>query len=393
MYEKAKKELESIKKEKVGKVNSRSLLIRFNLFFFVFSVVPLGVLGYFFYQYLNKGRIDFSDTQLSILVLLVGAGCIIGFFGVRNSLMKLVSLSQKLRESLLGEMDSKTVLELAKEEGEVAELAKVFGEVMSRLEQNVTKLKETKATLHKILSRSGKTLASVENFELLIKLTLENTVEALLAKKGVIYSYKEDKNELALKTCVGVEKEEIPKKVGIGDGSLGWVAKEKKPLFVPFLEEKKGEAGLFSPPLICAPLVSRDKLWGVILVSGRKTEDNFSEDEMKILSNLATQIAISLENSSLNVDIERTYFETMTALALTVEAKDPYSRGHSDRVSDFSVKIAEKLGLSKYKCDILRDAGKLHDIGKIGIMDNVLKKDGGLSKDEVEIMHRHPALG
>ncbi len=394
---KEKEKFEQIKKENLkkntGKISSKSLLVRFNFFFFVFSIIPLGVLGYFFYQYLNNRSIDLTDTQVIFLISLVGTGCIVGFFGVRNSLIKLVLLSNKLRETLLGKMDTRTILELAKEEGEVAELAKVFGEVMGRLEKNVEKLRETKATLHKILSRAGKTIASVENFELLIKLTLENAVEALLASRGVIYSFREDKAELELKACVGIDQRNVPRKVALGEGSLGWVAKEKKPLFVPYLEERKVDQGLFSPPLICSPLISRDKLLGVILVSGRKTDDNFSEDELRLLSNLATQIAVSLENAKLNTDIEKTYFETMSALALTVEAKDPYSRGHSERVADFSVRIAEQLDLDKKERDNLRDAGRLHDLGKIGILDNVLKKKGGLSEDETIIMEKHPLVG
>jgi len=382
------------KKSKFKNINSRSLIVRFNLFFFVFSVIPLGLLGYFFYSYLNGKPLEFSNNQIVLLALLVGAGCITGFFGVRNSLMKLVLLSKKLKESLLGNMDKESFLELVKEEGEIAELAKSFGDMMARLESNIKELKATKTILYRVLSGVGKTITSVGNFDLLIELVLETTVEALLAKRGAIYVLDEDTNVLSRKVVSGSDIEDAPLEVKIGEGSIGWVAKERKPLFVPVLEsENEKKVGFFSPPLICVPLVLRDKMWGVILLSGKKYGDNFSEDEMRILSNLAGQIAVSLENARLSKNIEQTYFETISALALAVEAKDPYSRGHSDRVSNFSSRIAVKLGLDKKDVDVIKRAASLHDVGKIGIGDDILKKAGRLDDEEMNIMRSHSIVG
>ena len=383
-----------VKKSKSKNINSRSLVVRFNIFFFVFSVIPLCLLGYFFYSYLNGRPLIFTDNQLILLAFLVGAGCITGFFGVRNALMKLVLLSRKLKESLLGNMDKESFLELVKEEGEIAELAKSFGDMMSRLESNIKELKATKSTLYRVLSGVGKTITSVENFELLIKLVLETTVEALLAKREALYVFDRDTGFLHRQAVSGSDIEDIPLEVKIGEGTVGWVAKERRPLFVPLLDDDKGKApGLFSPPLICVPLVLRDKMGGVVLLSGKKYGDSFSEDEMKILSNLASQIAVSLENARLNKNIEQTYFETISALALAVEAKDPYSRGHSDRVSDLSSRIAERLGLNKKEVFVIKQAASLHDVGKIGIGDDILKKAGQLDPEEVKIMQDHAVVG
>ena len=86
---------------------------------------------------------------------------------------------------------------------------------------------------------------------------------------------------------------------------------------------------------------------GVLSVAGKITGGNFEEDELLIISNLASQTAVAVENDRLHMDAEKTYLETVSALAMAVEARDPYSRGHSDRVSQYSVKIAQKLGLDE----------------------------------------------
>ena len=114
---------------------------------------------------------------------------------------------------------------------------------------------------------------------------------------------------------------------------------------------------------------------------------------MNLFHNLALQTAVAIENSRLNEDAERTYFETISALALAVEAKDPYSRGHSDRVAKFVVQIGKHLNLSPEDLHILRDAAKLHDLGKIGVIDKVLKKEGPLTEQEMAMMRKHSEIG
>jgi putative two-component system response regulator len=81
------------------------------------------------------------------------------------------------------------------------------------------------------------------------------------------------------------------------------------------------------------------------------------------------------------------------SLALSIEAKDPYTKGHCDRLSDYSVAMANRLGLPQEECVALRRAGVVHDIGKIGVPEHILLKPGPLTSDEWEIMKQHPAIG
>lgn len=373
-------------------VKQEPILKQFYVYFLVASVVPFFVLIYIILQSAAFKNINISYTSLKFLVIIAAVFSALGFWGTRSFLIKIARLSKKLREQTLDKMDRNTILELAKGEGEVAQLAKVFSEITTNLEANVKELQETKRMLYQVLSKIGKAVGSAENFDLLIKFILETIVEALGAERGAIFFLEEDKQILIPKAVVGIDKKLVRPQIMLGEEAAGWVAKEKKPLSVPSLEKEEGDA-LFSSPLIAAPLIVHDKVWGAVTLSGKKGSENFSEDDLKILSNLAYQIAVSFENASLSKEAERTYFETISALALAVEAKDPYSRGHSERVAGYAIKIAECLGLSREDLNTLRDAARLHDIGKIGITDDILQKAGKLTMEEKAIMNKHPQIG
>ena len=150
----------------------------------------------------------------------------------------------------------------------------------------------------------------------------------------------------------------------------------------------------FSETLLCAPLLYHDRVSGIITLSRSPTAGkNFSEEDLELVFNLACQTAVAIENSKLNRDIEKTYFETISALALAVDAKDEFSRGHLDRVSEYALMIGTRLGLDDDDLNTLRDAARLHDLGKIGVPDEILKKEGPLSDEEWVIMRRHPEIG
>mgnify|MGYP005798342271 FL=1 len=91
--------------------------------------------------------------------------------------------------------------------------------------------------------------------------------------------------------------------------------------------------------------------------------------------------------------LEKAYLDSIETLRYTVEAKDPYTRGHSDRVAEYSVLIGEKLGLSEEDLRTLRIGGLFHDIGKIGIPDSILLKESKLTDDEYSQIKNHPTIG
>ena len=92
-------------------------------------------------------------------------------------------------------------------------------------------------------------------------------------------------------------------------------------------------------------------------------------------------------------ELEKAYLESIQTLRFTVEAKDPYTRGHSDRVSEYSVLIGEKMGLDDKTIHTLKIGGLFHDIGKIGVPDSILLKEEKLSDDEYSQIKNHPSIG
>ena len=117
------------------------------------------------------------------------------------------------------------------------------------------------------------------------------------------------------------------------------------------------------------------------------------ESGMKSIEQMNEIKRINKELSDTNEQLEKAYMESIETLRYTVEAKDPYTRGHSDRVSSYSVLIGEKLGLSDKDIRILRIGGLFHDIGKIGVPDAILLKDSKLSDDEYSQIKNHPTIG
>jgi putative nucleotidyltransferase with HDIG domain len=141
---------------------------------------------------------------------------------------------------------------------------------------------------------------------------------------------------------------------------------------------------------------------GVIYIESK----NFEEGE-KLLEIYANQVASSLNNAFLhsrvnikNEELKKTYedlrtgyLETIEVLRLAVDARDFYTRGHSDRVSYYSLKIGQALKLTDKQCEILRLGGIFHDIGKIGTSDDILLKSGKLTEKEYQEIKKHPLKG
>jgi hypothetical protein len=95
----------------------------------------------------------------------------------------------------------------------------------------------------------------------------------------------------------------------------------------------------------------------------------------------------------LYTDMRREHFETVRALASAIDASDPHTRGHSERVTKYSIAIAREMGLSELRVQTIEYAGLLHDMGKIGIQHDILLKPGALSEEEWKLMREHPATG
>ncbi|MBN1615432.1 MAG: HD-GYP domain-containing protein [Deltaproteobacteria bacterium] len=119
----------------------------------------------------------------------------------------------------------------------------------------------------------------------------------------------------------------------------------------------------------------------------------FRRGELKLLSSIAEQLAIVISNADLYRDLENFVINVVKSLVSTIEAKDTYTKGHSDRVYHYSLVLAEALDLDDEQMDNLSWAAILHDIGKIGIPESILNKPARLSDQEYDIVKQHPGQG
>jgi len=144
--------------------------------------------------------------------------------------------------------------------------------------------------------------------------------------------------------------------------------------------------------MVCVPLKTKDKVIGV-LQTINKRRGLFDDEDCRVLSALANQVAIAVENANLYQELKDAFHGTAQALAETIEKRDPYTGGHTQRVMKYSLAIGKTMGLAEKELEELKLAAILHDIGKIGIRDSILLKNGRLDKDEMEAMNRHAEFG
>ncbi|MCA9401190.1 MAG: HD domain-containing protein [Candidatus Omnitrophica bacterium] len=382
-----------------GSIENSSIMRKFTVLFLVISVIPTVVLFYFYTQVKSTGQLQITESEFNLALTFIVLGVLLGYATLRSILIQVIEITRKQSKVLHQVLPSDQIKKIEQEQNEITALAQSFNAITSRLEENVRSLELTKKTLHSVMSKVGHGISSMQNIDAFLDLIVETVTEALQGSVGVLMLYNENTGLLSIKSVYGTNFNANPKNryIPLENSSLYSVLKSKKPIIMPKLpvlnKEAQDAQNLFEAPMVCTPLIMQDKVRGLVSVSGRQIENNFTEDDMTLLYNIASQTAVAIENSKLSEDIEKTYFETISALALAVDAKDKYSRGHLDRVSNYCVMIANKLGLEEQDIITLREAARLHDLGKIGIPDEVLQKPGPLNDQEWILMKKHPEIG
>ena len=145
--------------------------------------------------------------------------------------------------------------------------------------------------------------------------------------------------------------------------------------------------------LMLVPLNIRKKVFGVLAVSVFNGKVRFSEKDLYYMSFMTNKAAYAIENIALYENIYENLFATLYAFVRAIEARDPYTEQHSNRVTRIAMALCKAMGGSQEEQDILNVAGQLHDIGKIGIRDDILLKPGRLTEEEFCMIKMHPVIG
>jgi putative nucleotidyltransferase with HDIG domain len=145
--------------------------------------------------------------------------------------------------------------------------------------------------------------------------------------------------------------------------------------------------------VVIDPVMVKDKLSLVVLLGGRVNGQPYESVDLELLSSLSRTAGIALENANLFRELQETCLGIIRTLLSTLEAKDAYTRGHTERVAMYSVTVAEELGVASEDLENIRIGATLHDIGKLGVMDKVLNKPAALDREERLHIMSHPARG
>lgn len=145
---------------------------------------------------------------------------------------------------------------------------------------------------------------------------------------------------------------------------------------------------------IVVPIENDGHVIGILIAAEKQgTDTTVSSVDVKMLSATASQLGIFLENALLYEDLNATFLGTLEALTASIDAKDRYTCGHSQRVSLLTAQLAQAVGLPEAQVDRFRIAGLVHDIGKIGVPESVLLKKGKLTDEEYQAVQQHPEIG
>jgi HD-GYP domain-containing protein (c-di-GMP phosphodiesterase class II) len=271
------------------------------------------------------------------------------------------------------------------------------------LDQWLDKLKriEEKAERLALLSQLSQILNSTLDHKEIRRRATEAATRLLKAEAGSLLLLNEEKGELYFEVALGEREEDIKTiSLNFGEGIAGWVAQHGKPLIVNSPERDRrffrgvDERTEFKTRnIICAPVKVKEKTVGVLEAVNKQDGGKFNKEDLSLLTSLADQVAIALDNSRLYQELEDMFFQMADSFADAIEKRDPYTGGHTQRVTLYSQAIAKYLPLEPLERKWLKITSVLHDIGKIGIEDYILKKPERLNPEEFEMIKRHSEIG
>lgn len=292
-----------------------------------------------------------------------------------------------------GETLARELERISSEVSKLLLLSGRFHQTYAQLHSAVTEI----SAIYEISEALGSTL----NLDEILKLIVQNARGTFNAQVVSLMLFDKEKETLKINCAEGLSLEIIQNtRVEVGEGIAGKVAKSGQPLLlVDVLETERPDMDKGVKSALSVPLKIKNEVVGVLNVS-KTSRYKFAENDLKLLFNLASLASQAIERASLYQDLkasldemENTYISTVTALSAAVDAKDPYTDGHVHRVTKYGMAIALELDPSLLNDDMFHYALVLHDVGKIGVPDNILTKPGPLSPEEWELIKTHPDVG
>ena len=245
----------------------------------------------------------------------------------------------------------------------------------------------------------GVATSGIVEIDRLAKLIVINATRLLRTEIGSLMLIDKETNMLEIVAARGLPEELVKNiHIPIGKGIAGKIVEEGEPILCENIEtdqrfSRQSNDKYTSKSFVSVPLKVQNRVIGVLNINNKESKQKFDEKDLRLLTILAEQSARTIENAELYKHMQDTYLGTIQTLARAIDAKDPYTKGHSDRVTRYAVKIAREMHLSESAIRNIEYSALIHDIGKIGIQESILTKKGALSGTEYEIVKMHPLIG
>lgn len=280
-------------------------------------------------------------------------------------------------------------------------LLDIINENLTEIQSISTGLLANKRDPLVALVKISQSISAETNIDQLIKTIAEETKEAIQADRCTVFLFDEEKNELWSKVALGIENNEI--RFPADKGLAGHCVKTGETINIKdayndprFNPEIDNQTGYKTKTILCMPIKNlQQRIIGAFQVLN-KLEGCFSDLDEDLLVAIGSSAGIALENAQLfktqqkMLEEQKIVFESfIETLAASIDARDKITAGHSTRVKMYSSLIAKKMQLDDSEINIIEKAAILHDIGKIGIRDSVLQKEGRLTPEEYEHIQSH----
>ena len=245
----------------------------------------------------------------------------------------------------------------------------------------------------------GVKLSGTLDLATVLEMALETAEQVCRAETSSIWELDEERGELYFRVVRGRAARDIRGlRVPLGEGIVGSVAASGQAEVVNEVAADPRWQGdpaddFVTRAILAAPLISQGRVIGVMQLLNPLDRQRFTDADLWRMRMFAALVASPLHNARLYAAQQRQFFNMVTALAETLEKKDPYTGGHVRRVVAYSLLLGIELGLSRVELRDLWLAATLHDIGKIGVPDRILGKPAPLDAHEAEIMRRHTVYG
>lgn len=251
------------------------------------------------------------------------------------------------------------------------------------------------------LVKIGRSITAVTDIDVLLKVIAEETKIAIQADRCTVFLLDKEKNELWSKVALGLDSQEI--RFPADKGLAGYVVKTGEPLNIPdayaddrFNPDIDKETGYHTKTILCMPIKNNNQeIIGAFQVLN-KLDGVFTKSDEDLLVAIGGSASIALENAQLFEQQKELYkeqkalFESfIDTLAKSIDARDKITAGHSSRVKLYSMLLVDQLDCDAKFKELIEKAAILHDIGKIGIRDSVLQKEGKLTDEEYKHIQEH----